>query len=65
MIILSVTYKEADFMNPDEYWNKFISDGKVESYLNYKEHLKTQDSVIDGNNAVYNRRPDNQGEEYR
>ncbi len=45
----------------DEYWNKFINDGKIESYLNYKEHLKTQGSVTDGTNSVYNRRTDNTG----
>lgn len=28
----------------DEYWNKFTSDGKIQSYLNYKEHLKSQES---------------------
>lgn len=28
----------------DEYWNKFTADGKIQSYLNYKEHLKSQES---------------------
>lgn len=49
----------------DEYWEKFLKDGKVESYLNYKDHLKSQDSAANGANTVYNRRSDNQGTEYR
>lgn len=49
----------------DEYWQKFVSDGKVESYLNYKEHSKTQDYTENGTNTGYNRRTDNKGTEYR
>ena len=49
----------------DEYWEKFLKDGKVDSYLNYKEHLKAQGNISDGTNTVYNRRTDNQGTEYR
>lgn len=49
----------------DEYWNKFMSDGKIKSYLEYKEHLKAQGSVERGTNSVYDRRPDNSGAKYR
>ncbi len=49
----------------DEYWNKFISDGKIESYLSYKQHLNTQDSYKNDTNTVYDRRSDNKGTEYR
>lgn len=49
----------------DEFWNKFLSDGKVESYLNYKQHIKTQDSFKDATNTDYNRWSDNQRTEYR
>lgn len=52
-------------MQPDEYWNKFIQDGRIESYLNYKEHLKTQGNSSDGINTVYGGRTDNQRTEYR
>ncbi|MEE0929075.1 MAG: hypothetical protein UIG59_07775 [Acutalibacteraceae bacterium] len=48
----------------DEYWNKFISDGKIDSYLEYKEHLKAQGSVDSGTNTVYDRRPDYSGTKY-
>lgn len=48
-------------MDKDEYWNKFISDGKIESYLNYKQQVKSQDGNYDGTNAFDNRRPDNSG----
>jgi hypothetical protein len=48
-------------VDKDVYWSKFISDGKIESYLNYKEHLKTQDNSYDGTSASYDRRSDNSG----
>ena len=48
-------------MNQDEYWNKFKNDGKIESYLNYRGHLKTQGSVYDGTNSINDRRTDNTG----
>ncbi len=51
----------GDVLIQDEYWNKFVNDGKVESYLNYREHLKTQGSVYDGTNSIYDRRTDNSG----
>ena len=52
-------------MSIDKYWDKFISDGKIESYLNYKQHLTSQDSFRNDTNGVYDRRTDNQRTEYR
>jgi hypothetical protein len=45
----------------DQYWDKFVRDGKINSYLEYKEHLKSQGSVGFGTNTVYDRRSDNSG----
>ena len=52
-------------MSDEKYWDKFVSDGKIESYLNYIQHSKTQDSFNNGTNGVYDRRTDNQRTEYR
>ncbi len=52
-------------MRYDEYWNKFITDGKIDSYLRYKEHLNTQGSNADGTSTDNDRRSDNKGAEYR
>ena len=52
-------------MSDDKYWDKFIADGKIESYLNYKKHLSAQDYITNGTNSVFDRRSDNQGTEYR
>lgn len=52
-------------MNSDEYWNKFLKDGTVQSYLNYKEHLRSQGRVEGGTDTVYGRRTDNTGKGYR
>ena len=48
-------------MVEDNYWNKFLKDGSVQSYLEYKEHLKTQESGLNGKGTVFNGRPDYQG----
>lgn len=40
----------------DEYWNKFANDGKIESYLNYVEHSKKQESVLNASNTADDRR---------
>lgn len=45
----------------DEYWNKFLEDGKIESYLDYKQHLKAQDNLNDRTSSPYDRWTDNQG----
>lgn len=49
----------------DIYWDKFFSDGKIESYLSYKQHQQKQESAINGSNATDNRLPDNSRKEYR
>ena len=43
----------------DEYWNKFAADGKIESYLNYVEHSKKQESVLNVTNSADDRRFNN------
>lgn len=48
-------------MEQDEYWNKFICDGKIDSYLSYREHLKSKEFVNDGTNSAYGGRTDNTG----
>jgi hypothetical protein len=48
-------------MVEDNYWNKFLNDGSVQSYLEYKEHLKKQESGLNGTDTVFNRRSDYQG----
>lgn len=52
-------------MQFDEYWNKFLQDGKIESYLNYREHCKKQGNDNDRTDADNSRRTDNQRTEYR
>lgn len=48
-------------MAEDNYWNKFLKDGSVQSYLEYKEHLKTSESGFNGTDTVFNGRSDHQG----
>lgn len=43
----------------DIYWNKFISDGKIESYISYKQHIKNSESENNGTKSVYGGRVDN------
>ena len=50
-------------MCADKYWEKFVTDGKIESYLDYVNHIKSQESNND-TNAIYDRRTDNQGTKY-
>ncbi len=49
----------------DEYWDKFVADGKIESYLSYKQHLNSQENYKNGTSTVFDGRPDNKGTEYR
>ncbi len=48
-------------MEKDEYWNKFISSGSVESYLNYVEHIKSKEIQSDATKWADHRRTDNTG----
>ena len=48
-------------MADENYWNKFLKDGSVKSYLEYKEHQKTQESGFNGTDTVFNGRTDYQG----
>lgn len=49
----------------NEYWDKFCKDGKIESYLSYKENQYKQESAINGTKSTYDRLSDNKGKEYR
>ena len=49
----------------DKYWDKFYSDGKIESYLSYKQNKYQQESMTNGTNSADHRLPDNKGKEYR
>lgn len=42
----------GELVDKDEYWNKFICDGRIESYLDYKEHLRTQEKLYDGTKSA-------------
>jgi len=61
LCVILISQQGVTILNQDEYWNKFKNDGKIESYLNYREHLKTQGSVHDGTNSINDRRTDNTG----
>ena len=53
-------------MYVDEYWNKFVECGTIESYLSYVDNKKTQDKQdYDEFISDDNRRPCNQGAGYR
>ncbi len=52
-------------MEKDEYWNKFISSGSIESYLNYVEHIKSKDRQSDATNRADHRWTDNTGNSNR
>lgn len=48
----------------DKYWDKFYSDGKIDSYLSYKQNQYKQDSFKNGTNTVNNGLLDNQRKEH-
>lgn len=49
----------------NEFWDKFYKDGKIESYLSYKQNQYKQESAINGTKSTYNGLSDNKGKEYR
>ena len=48
----------------DKYWDKFYSDGKVDSYLSYKQNQYKQDAYKNGTNTNNDRLFDNQRKEH-
>lgn len=52
-------------MQQNKSWLKFIITGKPQDYLNYKETAKQQEILGGEGIAHYNRRPCNQGNEYK
>ena len=49
----------------DKLWEKFLSDGKIESYLSYKQNQNKQESAVNGAKSTNDRLFDYKGKEYR
>lgn len=49
----------------DILWNKFYNDGKIESYLNYKQNQIKQECTVNGAKSTDDRLFDNKCKEYR
>ena len=52
-------------MQYDEYWNKFLEDGSVDSYLRYKNRQISEETSHNGTDTFYDKRTDNTRTEYR
>ncbi len=52
-------------MQQNKSWLKFIITGDPKDYLNYKETAKQHEMLGGEGSAYYNRRPCNQGNEYK
>ena len=48
----------------DKYWEKFYSDGKIDSYLSYKQNQYKQETYNNGTSTTYNRLFDNKSKEH-
>lgn len=48
-------------MDIENLWQKFISDGRIETYLMYKNEQKLKEKTENDNKSVYNRRTDYKG----
>ena len=48
-------------MEKENLWQKFLCDGKVETYLMYKNQQKLKEMAKNDNQSVYNRRTDYTG----
>ena len=49
----------------DKLWEKFLNDGKIDSYLSYKQNQYKPESAVNGAKATNDRLFDNKGKERR